>query len=125
MAKEAMKQLIDIFYENEEMREAIRDIIKFTWRTIERNTKPETQDLAAEGFPLFKEGITTRRQELRAFLTAHPECISEDIETTIDKIGYFLEKSQVRLMKRSTKKPKKEEKEETKKEDEQEEDSTE
>ena len=149
MATEAMKQLIDICYENDEMREAIRDIIKFTWRTIERITKPETQDLAAEGFPFFKEGITTRRQELRAFLTTHPECMSEDIETTIDKIGYFLEKdqermlkekqrtqkrihekSQARLMKRSTKKPappkkEKEEKEKEEPKEEQEEESSE
>ena len=34
---------------------------------------------------------TGRKEELKSFLRAHPECMSEDIETIIDKISIFSE----------------------------------
>ena len=91
MATEAMRQIIQAAAFDEDIRVALNDIRGFTFQTITRCTRDLLQEVEDAGFQFQSTGITGRKEELKSFLRAHPECMSEDIETIIDKISIFSE----------------------------------
>ena len=90
-ATEAMKHIISDAFQNEEIKEALNDIRGFQYQIISRCSKELLFEIEDAGFEFHSEGITSRREELKAFLRSHPECMSSDIETLIDKIQFFSE----------------------------------
>ena len=89
MASEAMRSLIDLCYEDEEMRYALKDIMGFKRSSTQRFGREEMDILEDAGFEFSNSYITQRKNEVISFLSQHPECCSQDFETMIDKITYF------------------------------------
>ena len=101
MATEAMRQIIQAAAFDEDIRIALNDIRGFTFQTITRCTRDLLQEVEDAGFQFQSTGITGRKEELKSFLRAHPECMSADIETIIDKISIFSDvQSEVRRQER-------------------------
>lgn len=90
MATDAMRQLIDYVYDNEGISEALIDIAEFKLGIINRFSREDTDLLADAGFTFTSPSTTQRKNEIRAFLNKHPECMSGDFETMIDKITYYI-----------------------------------
>lgn len=87
-----MRTLIDICYDDSEMREALKDIMAFKKSSLQRFGREEIEILEDSGFEFGSTYVTQRKNELMTFLSQHPECCSQDYETMIDKITYFCAK---------------------------------
>ena len=87
-----MRTLIDTVYEDKEMREALLDINQFKQTMISKFSREDLEVLEEGCFQFSNTYITQRRNELKTFLLTHPECMSGDFETLMDKIMYFTTK---------------------------------
>ena len=92
MSTEGMNVLIDMVYDDKNLREALLDIIGFKKTMIARFSREDFELLEEAGFRFSSQFITQRRAELNTFLFNHPECMSGDHETLIDKISYLVAK---------------------------------
>ena len=92
MATEAMRSLIDLCYDDEAMREALKDIMGFKKSFMQRFTKEEMNILEESGFEFQSGYAGQRKSELLSFISRHPECCAQDFETMIDKITYYCAK---------------------------------
>ena len=97
MATEGMRTLIDAVYEDKEMREALLDINRFKQTIISKFSREDLDVLEEAGFEFSNNYITQRRNELKTFLLTHPECMSGDFETLMDKIMYYTAKQGTKL----------------------------
>ena len=92
MATEAMKEIIDWAFHNDEWNEALLDIKGFQLQLVGRFSRSELDLLEEQGFNFSASGVVQRRNDLKSFIRQHPEVMSSDFETLIDKIIYWLEK---------------------------------
>ena len=92
MATEAMKEIIDWAFHNDEWNEALLDIKGFQLQLVGRFNRSELDLLEEQGFNFSASGVVQRRNDLKSFIRQHPEVMSSDFETLIDKIIYWLEK---------------------------------
>ena len=92
MATESMRALIDIVFNDPDMVEALLDIQQFKLTALSRFSREDLEVLEESGFKFTTSFITQRRNELKTFLLQHPECMSSDYETLIDKITYYCTK---------------------------------
>lgn len=97
MATDGMRTLIDAVYEDKEMREALLDINRFKQTIISKFSREDLDVLEEAGFEFSNNYITQRRNELKTFLLTHPECMSGDFETLMDKIMYYTAKEGTKL----------------------------
>lgn len=97
MATDGMRTLIDAVYEDKEMREALLDINRFKQTIISKFSREDLDVLEEAGFEFSNNFITQRRNELKTFLLTHPECMSGDFETLMDKIMYYTAKQGTKL----------------------------
>ena len=97
MATEGMRSLIDAVYDDKEMREALLDINRFKQTIISKFSREDLEVLEEAGFEFSNNYITQRRNELKTFLLTHPECMSGDFETLMDKIMYYTAKEGTKL----------------------------
>ena len=97
MATDGMRSLIDTVYDDQEMREALFDITQFKISMISRFSREDLEVLEEAGFEFSNTYITQRRNELKTFLLNHPECMSGELETLMDKIMYFTTKEGKKL----------------------------
>lgn len=86
-----MRLIIEMSANDESMREALNDIRSFQLQIVSRCTRDLLQEIEETGFDFTAGGVTGKKEELKAFLRAHPECMAGDIETIIDKISIFNE----------------------------------
>ena len=87
-----MKEIIDWAFHNDEWNEALLDIKGFQLQLVGRFTRSELDLLEEQGFNFSASGVVQRRNDLKSFIRQHPEVMSADFETLIDKIIYWLEK---------------------------------
>ena len=87
-----MKEIIDWAFHNDEWNEALLDIKGFQLQLVGRFTRSELDLLEEQGFNFSASGVVQRRNDLKSFIRQHPEVMSSDFETLIDKIIYWLEK---------------------------------
>ena len=87
-----MRTLIDIVFNDPDMVEALLDIQQFKLTALSRFSREDLEVLEESGFKFTSSFITQRRNELKTFLLQHPECMSSDYETLIDKITYYCTK---------------------------------
>ena len=92
MATEAMKEIIDWAFHNDEWNEALMDIKGFQLQLVGRFTRSELDLLEEQGFNFSAAGVVQRRNDLKSFIRQHPEVMSADFETLIDKIIYWIQK---------------------------------
>ena len=97
MATDGMRSLIDTVYDDQEMREALFDITQFKISMISRFSREDLDVLEEAGFEFSNNFITQRRNELKTFLLNHPECMSGELETLMDKIMYYTAKEGTKL----------------------------
>ena len=84
-------------YDDQEMREALFDITQFKISMISRFSREDLDVLEEAGFEFSNNFITQRRNELKTFLLNHPECMSGELETLMDKIMYYTAKEGTKL----------------------------
>ena len=87
-----MKEIIDWAFHNDEWNEALLDIKGFQLQLVGRFSRSELDLLEEQGFNFSASGVVQRRNDLKSFIRQHPEVMSSDFETLIDKIIYWLEK---------------------------------
>ena len=87
-----MKEIINWAFLNDEWSEALMDIKDFKLQLVGRFTRSELDLLEEQGFKFSAPGIVQRRNDIKSFIRQHPEVMSNDFETLIDKIIYWLEK---------------------------------
>ena len=92
MATEAMKEIIDWAFHNDEWNEALLDIKGFQLQLVGRFSRSELDLLEEQGFNFSASGVVQRRNDLKSFIRQHPEVMSSDFETLIDKIIYWIQK---------------------------------
>ena len=92
MATEAMKEIIDWSFHNDEWNEALLDIKGFQLQLVGRFNRSELDLLEEQGFNFSASGVVQRRNDIKTFIRQHPEVMSSDFETLIDKIIYWIQK---------------------------------
>ena len=92
MATDGMRALIDHCFTDSSLCEALLDIQEYKKTLVARFSKEDLEILEDAGFQFSNNYVTQRRNELKTFLTKHPECTSGNFETLIDKITYFTTK---------------------------------
>ena len=91
MATDAMSQIIVLAANDPEISEALNDIRGFQVQIITRCSRELLAEIEETGFEFHSSSMSGRKEELKSFLRAHPECMSSDIETLIDKLSIYLE----------------------------------
>ena len=92
MATDGMRTLIDHALSDSSLCEALLDIQEYKKSLVARFSKEDLEILEDAGFQFSNNYVTQRRNELKTFLTKHPECTSGNFETLVDKITYFTTK---------------------------------
>ena len=87
-----MKEIIDWAFHNDEWNEALMDIKGFQLQLVGRFSRSELDLLEEQGFNFSASGVVQRRNDLKSFIRQHPEVMSADFETLIDKIIYWIQK---------------------------------
>ena len=87
-----MRALIDLTYNDVALREALLDMVQFKPTMLTRFSRDDLEILDDAGFRFSSPYITQRRAEIKTFLNNHPECMSGDFETLVDKISYLVAK---------------------------------
>ena len=87
-----MKEIIDWAFHNDEWNEALLDIKGFQLQLVGRFSRSELDLLEEQGFNFSASGVVQRRNDLKSFIRQHPEVMSADFETLIDKIIYWIQK---------------------------------
>ena len=95
-----MKQLIEETIADPDLNEALIDISQFKLGSLNRFTADYILIFEDAGFQFVSRSFTQRKQELRSFICGHPALMSGDFETMLDKIMFYLSKSQKERLRR-------------------------
>ena len=81
--------LIKMELKHPEIVNLLNDIRDFDWKMVSKLRKQDLQRVARTGFHFSTTGIESQRQELKAFLIAHPSCMGSDFEIILNKLQIF------------------------------------
>ena len=81
--------LIKMELKHPEIVNLLNDIRDFDWKLVSKLRKQDLQRVGRTGFHFSTTGIESQRQELKAFLIAHPSCMGSDFEIILNKLQIF------------------------------------